>query len=338
MLVSQNMAKREAPIKRASRHSEAPHRQIQQLGNLNVLRPGPAPGLTLLMQQNLKRLMKWFSCWHAWQRRMVVCRMLDSCPPAQLTSLATALEPVLHLDFCSSLAPLKAALHHEGLEIFVVQRATNSYQFQQWNTEAQGFRQALHKPEKVKQYLSKSAQFPAHSSQEENEELISKKPAQTVASLPILRSSIEKEELHHVRPPVFLPTLEMMHSRHKVSPASSDYRHPSDLQEEKETLVLPLLTLQHKYNSVPDFRNNSDLLQHIKLVGSQDHHRKSKSLGVHLQDHTRRRPRKARTSNKTRHLELYKKQLGLVSQVDIKYTHYLFFSLLFACSFSIMFQ
>ena len=270
-----------------------------------------------------------------------MCRMLDSCPPAQLTSLATALEPVLHLDFCSSLAPLKAALHHEGLEIFVVQRATISHQFRQWNKETEGFRKAARKPEKVKPYLFKSEQFLAHSQsgREEDVDLVSRKPAKTAASLPILRSVIDEEETDRVQlPPVFLPALEVTHSRHKTSPASSDYRQDSDRQQGKETLVLPLLTLQHKYNSVPDFRNNSDLLQHSKLVVSRDRHWKSKSLGVRLQDYTRRRPRKTRPNSKVRHLETYKKQLGLVSQVDRQCNLYLTSPLLFARFFSISCQ
>lgn len=247
---------------------------------------------------------------------MVVCRMLDSCPPSQLTSLATALEPVLHLDFCSSLAPLKAALHHEGLEIFRVQRAINNSSLQHWNKEAESLKQTPHNPEKMMQYLSKSEQFTARSDREQAKDPLSNKPAKTVSSLPFLKSSI-KEEAHHVCPPVFLPALEISHSKHKISPASSDYRHPSDTRQEGETFTLPPLALHRRYNSVPNFRNTSDLLQHSKQADSQDQHQRSKSFGVHMQDQIRRKRRKPKATSKVRHLELYKRQLGLVSQVSL---------------------
>lgn len=78
--------------------------------------------LSLAVKCNVKQLRSWFVRWHKWQRRIIVCRIIDNCSNTHLMILATSLEPIIHLDFTSSLHPLMAALHHEGSEIFKIQR------------------------------------------------------------------------------------------------------------------------------------------------------------------------------------------------------------------------
>lgn len=77
----------------------------------------------LHLQKSLKSVRGWFALWRPWQKRIAICHMLEQCPYSQLEWLSTALEPVLHLDFASSLAPLNAALHQEGSQTFFVKRA-----------------------------------------------------------------------------------------------------------------------------------------------------------------------------------------------------------------------
>ena len=79
----------------------------------------------IALKQKIKDLQLWFCIWHKWQKRIAICRIIEHCPTPHMKSLATSLEPVLHLDFSSSLAPLMAALHQETTNIFRIQRKSN---------------------------------------------------------------------------------------------------------------------------------------------------------------------------------------------------------------------
>ena len=103
-------------------HSQASKRSSQQWRETQSM-PSHGTEPSLQMQQNLKMLKCWFLLWRQWQKRIAVCRLLQQCSTSQLECLATALEPVLHLDFANSLSPLGAALHQEGSQTFYVQRA-----------------------------------------------------------------------------------------------------------------------------------------------------------------------------------------------------------------------
>ncbi|XP_071507403.1 uncharacterized protein [Diadema antillarum] len=54
-------------------------------------------------RQILRTICDWFETWMPWQRRIVLCGTTDRCSTAQLEYLATALEPVFHRDFQTSL-------------------------------------------------------------------------------------------------------------------------------------------------------------------------------------------------------------------------------------------
>ena len=84
---------------------------------LNVRQPKD-----LLAKQNIKTLLQWFKAWRVWQRRILICQVIEQCSVEGLESLATALEPTLHLDFSTTLAPPIAALHLDGAAMFQVQR------------------------------------------------------------------------------------------------------------------------------------------------------------------------------------------------------------------------
>ena len=77
----------------------------------------------ILVRLHLKKLSSWFHTWHVWQRRLLVCSVMNCCTKQQLMVLATSLEPILHLDFSSSLLPPLQALHLSGVALFHIQRA-----------------------------------------------------------------------------------------------------------------------------------------------------------------------------------------------------------------------
>ncbi|XP_041469450.1 uncharacterized protein LOC121419173 isoform X3 [Lytechinus variegatus] len=54
-------------------------------------------------KQIFRTICEWFEVWMPWQRRIVLCGTTDRCSTSQLEYLATALEPVFHRDFQTSL-------------------------------------------------------------------------------------------------------------------------------------------------------------------------------------------------------------------------------------------
>ena len=70
----------------------------------------------------IKQVCTWFPTWLPWQRRVFVCRLMEHCSREQLELLATSLEPILHLDFSTSLGPHLQALHLDRAATFHVQR------------------------------------------------------------------------------------------------------------------------------------------------------------------------------------------------------------------------
>lgn len=53
----------------------------------------------LILKQHLKKLISWFHAWRNWQKKIFLCNLVENCTIGQLRLLATALEPVLHVDF-----------------------------------------------------------------------------------------------------------------------------------------------------------------------------------------------------------------------------------------------
>ena len=76
-----------------------------------------------VVKYDIKRLSSWFNSWQAWQQRLLVCTVMNCSTKQQLMMLATALEPVLHMDFCSILVPPFQSLHLDGVALFQNRRA-----------------------------------------------------------------------------------------------------------------------------------------------------------------------------------------------------------------------
>ncbi len=76
----------------------------------------------ILVKHYTKKLLAWFLTWHSWQKRILICHIMGFCSKDQLELLATSLEPILHMDFSSSLLPPLQALHLDGVATFQIQR------------------------------------------------------------------------------------------------------------------------------------------------------------------------------------------------------------------------
>lgn len=249
--------------------------------------------LSLTMQLNLKQLKLWFSTWHDWKKRVAVCRIIENCTKANLECLATSLEPILHLDFSTSLSPLMAAVHHEGSRTFRIQRAAD--------------------------YTLPSTVMPP----QRDEPLFSESFTRNLQTIPppYLHSEsnfqVKKQFGYFSIPPkpepVFLPAIDNTHSKHKLSPASSDFGQSTITQRSSSIELSPL---RRPYNSVPDIRSTVDLLKMAKHHNSLKRNRKRKhqpkSLSfAHLEN------KKLLSQRKHRQLELYKSQLNWLSEVSI---------------------
>lgn len=70
----------------------------------------------------IKQVKSWFPTWLPGQKRVFVCQLMENCSREQLELLATSLEPILHLDFSTSLGPHLQALHLDRAATFHVQR------------------------------------------------------------------------------------------------------------------------------------------------------------------------------------------------------------------------
>ena len=200
--------------------SQASNRSSQQWRETQIM-PRHSTEPSLQMQQNLKMLKCWFLLWRQWQKRIAVCRLLQQCSPSQLECLATALEPVLHLDFANSLSPLGAALHQEGSQTFYVQRA---------------FRQPLQPTET---------------------EWLTVKPGSISTPNPTTISLENEEGKTLDTTTMFVPGVPIIHSHHKMS-ISSEAKSSQQRQLERTTEAPPI---QRKLDSVPDIRSTTAVLQ-----------------------------------------------------------------------------
>ncbi len=75
-----------------------------------------------LTLHRIKQVTNWFPTWLPGQKRVFVCQLMENCSREQLELLATSLEPILHLDFSTSLGPHLQALHLDRAATFHVQR------------------------------------------------------------------------------------------------------------------------------------------------------------------------------------------------------------------------
>ncbi len=249
----------------------------------------------IIMQLNLKQLKMWFCMWQDWQKRIVICRIIENCSKTNLELLTTSLEPILHLDFSTSLSPLMAALHHEVTSTFRIRRAADY-------------------PLPI---------LPAANSTTISEPL----PTTSQQQIPIIPQSYSNNDAKispkvfnkHILCPlqskpsqIFLPTLPNYHTKHKPSPASSDVIQ-STISHRSNTIGSS--PLHRSYNSVLDIRSSVDLLkmtkQYSTMTGRKYLHckkRRTRSCAS-IED------KRLQLHKKQHQLELYKIQLNCISQV-----------------------
>ncbi|XP_019864265.1 PREDICTED: uncharacterized protein LOC100633923 [Amphimedon queenslandica] len=232
--------------------------------------------MSLEVKQYIKKISNWYKGWHRWQRRIVICRMVEHCSTPHLQILSTSLEPVLHLDFANSLNPLMAALHQEGSHLFKIQRAAVI-------RDSADVKKQRPKPpiqEKTKEMIMGSSrkmalsrltpkkEKPAPPHVKAGEAMFNKEMNSTGA-----RKVKEKQQTQ-----VFFPALPLSHTKHKPSPASSDKGHH----------FTSLPPIERKFNSVPNItvvnsRHGGKIkparhhpraitLQHTKDLSSQQEH------------------------------------------------------------------
>jgi len=75
-----------------------------------------------VIKHYVKTLKAWFDMWQPWQRRVFICEVMSHCTKQLLQQLSTSMEPVLHMDFSTSLLPPLQALHLQGTAKFQVLR------------------------------------------------------------------------------------------------------------------------------------------------------------------------------------------------------------------------
>ena len=241
----------------------------------------------LVARQSIKKISLWFRTWRTWQQRIFVCRIMEQCSRYQLHILATALEPVLHIDFSSSLVPHLASLHVDGAATFQVQRGMLQ----------QMISSNLVDPEHSVAYLPS---LPTTLLTSESASHTSCNKATThdnddVAHIDAAGKCMKKKEERVMLPSV----LPLTHSKHAlISPESS----LEDVQALRHT----------RFSSVPDFQSTTNLLRcvkHKELLRPR-HHNRSHSLNIYLHSKSNM------GCNWRKHqAEQFKTQLAAVSQV-----------------------
>lgn len=236
----------------------------------------------LVARQSMKKISLWFTTWRTWQQRIFVCRIMEQCSRYQLHILATALEPVLHIDFSSSLMPHLASLHVDGAATFQVQR---------------GMLQQMVSSDLAEPSVAYLPSLPTTllTSESTSHTKVTTHVDDDIAHIDEAGKCMKKKEERVMLPSV----LPLTHSKHAlISPESS----LEDVQALRHT----------RFSSVPDFQSTTNLLRCVKHkeLFRPRHHNRSHSLNTYL--HTK--------SNmgcnwKKHQAEQFKTQLAAVSQV-----------------------
>ena len=211
----------------------------------------------LVARQNTKRLLLWFQTWHAWQQRTFICRMMEHCSRQHLELLVTALEPILHLDFSSSLVPHLASLHLDGAATFQVQRSVLQSMIRPEILEA----------EDSLAYLGSIPTTLLTDSVDHSQALTandSTRIKDTALGARGVRSGRES----------ILPAIPLTHVKH-IPPFSLSHQSLEDI----------VALRRERFGSVPDFKSTTDLLKNVRhkerlRPRQQVGHRRSKSVGA----------------------------------------------------------
>lgn len=248
-----------------------------------------------IVRHSVKRLSVWFKTWHTWQQRVFVCRVMEHCSRQHLEFLATALEPILHLDFSSSLVPHMQSLHLDGVATFQIHRSVMQSMINPSVLEA----------EDSMAYLNSIPTTLLTSSKASSEVGIVTTQTRQGDGPPAVGTTSERESL--------LPALPLTHSRHAAVVPSSSTSKQLSLED-------AISVRRQRFNSVPDFRSTTDLLKHVKHKDSfkpakRRDHRRSRSVGAY--------PAISISGGKRlgHPAEHFKGQLAVVSDVSLSVFH-----------------
>lgn len=241
-----------------------------------------------IVRHNVKRLSIWFKTWHAWQQRVLVCHLMKHCSKQHLEFLATALEPILHLDFSSSLIPHMQSLHLDGVATFQIHRTVLQSTISPSVLEV----------EDSLAYLDSIPTTLLTNSKDSSEVTTQDR------RLPPLSARSKRESL--------LPALPLTHIQH-VAAVTTTSKQPGL----KNTVSM----CRQRFSSVPNFKSTSDLLKHVKCKdffkpARQKSHRRSRSVGTYPAVNIGGRRRPAQKSDHFQLAEQFKRQLAIVSDVS----------------------
>lgn len=249
----------------------------------------------VIVRLSVKRLSSWFKTWHTWQQRVFVCRVMEHCSKHHLEFLATALEPILHLDFSSSLVPHMQSLHLDGVATFQIHRNVMQSMINPSVLEAENSMAYLNSiPTTLLTSSSEAESVAARTHQEGG-----------TVELPAVGTISERESL--------LPALPLTHIKHAAVATSSSTSKQLSLED-------AISVHRQRFSSVPDFRSTTDLLKHVKHKESfkpakRRDHRRSRSVGAYPTVSISGVNKLVQTSSRL--AEHFKGQLAVVSDVSL---------------------
>lgn len=225
-----------------------------------------------VVKYEIKRLSSWFNSWQAWQQRLLVCTVMNCSSKQQLMMLATALEPILHMDFCSILLPPLQSLHLDGVALFQNRRAiTHRYVLPEIipKVDSQAYLNSL-----PSTFLSKKTA------------LLSKAPFQNISSVSLgKKASKGKSPTHHISSPTLKKSSQYLFSLRQPLMEPVKQTHKTTKKIRKKEPILPAMPLTHpdhlptpviareasfdqmlglrrqRFSSIPEFRPTVELMK-----------------------------------------------------------------------------
>ena len=214
------------------------------LHDLDHLRGKGGYSEEIVVKYDIKRLSSWFHTWKTWQKRLLICSVMNCCTKQQLMMLATSMEPLLHMDFCSTLLPPFQSLHLDGIAVFhntriITHRCTEPEIIPK--IDSQAYLNSL-----PSTFLSKSSasSIPPPSSSHLHQK------DQASPNMPFV--SPKKDKKNQIKREPILPALPLTHPEHLPGPN----REPSFQQLIGQR--------RQRFSSVPDFHSTMSLLKNSR--------------------------------------------------------------------------
>ena len=253
----------------------------------------------ILNKHNIKKLSSWFHTWQSWQKRLLICTVMNRCTKQQLAVLATSLEPILHMDFSSSLLPPLQSLHLDSVATFHVQRVITKKMVKPEVAvppiDSQAYLTSLPSTFNSSHIISiRSSTSDTYSAATEDPQgLFSSEQLTEPAKSPMR----EKKEF-------FLPVLPLTHPDHLPTPGLA-----------REASFHQLLDYRRqRFSSVPDFRSTASLLKKCGKRWGNTQAKKSSGRALLAKSKTISAYFNQPQSWEQR-TEQFKEQLGLVTDV-----------------------